>query len=441
MSGLTVGYLSIDKLDLEIKQSIGTLEEKKCHHYLLVTLLLSNAFAMEALPIYLDAIVPSFWAIIISVTAVLFFGEVIPQAVCTGPSQLIIARRLAPLIKFLMFSLGLVCYPISKVLDCVLGEHDITRFKNDQLKTLVQMHSKKALQELQIVQNENMGLSNLQTNIIAGAFDLRNTTIDQLITPYERVFSLSIDTILDKEVIDLIKLKGYSRIPVYYGEDHSFILGLLIVKSLIGLNVESPLSLRELSMKGQCLIKTPIYASPSATVGQMLNIFKEGSAHLAVVCQDPERLVDEANDLLEAIKQGRDQQVSVTSHQILGITTLEKIIEQIISMPILDEKDIEKRLRNPSGQFSMTIQDESNRDMQEMNELLNETNQNFISKENQKIFNAKFTQLFAQKLESQVKEDITQLGKRVSSLYEGDRDYKNIGMDPKFSQSLLDRDI
>jgi hypothetical protein len=30
MSGLTVGYLSIDKLDLEIKQSIGTLEEKKC---------------------------------------------------------------------------------------------------------------------------------------------------------------------------------------------------------------------------------------------------------------------------------------------------------------------------------------------------------------------------------------------------------------------------
>jgi hypothetical protein len=29
MSGLTVGYLSIDKLDLEIKQSIGTEEEKR----------------------------------------------------------------------------------------------------------------------------------------------------------------------------------------------------------------------------------------------------------------------------------------------------------------------------------------------------------------------------------------------------------------------------
>ena len=29
MSGLTVGYLSIDKMDLEIKSSIGTAEEKR----------------------------------------------------------------------------------------------------------------------------------------------------------------------------------------------------------------------------------------------------------------------------------------------------------------------------------------------------------------------------------------------------------------------------
>jgi metal transporter CNNM len=41
---------------------------------------------MEALPIFLDNLVPSFWAIVISVTAVLFAGEVIPQAICTGPS-------------------------------------------------------------------------------------------------------------------------------------------------------------------------------------------------------------------------------------------------------------------------------------------------------------------------------------------------------------------
>ena len=98
---------------------------------MLVTLLLANATAMEALPIFLDALVPSFWAVLISVTAVIFFGEIIPQAFCIGPQQLVIAEKLAPLIKFLMFTLGIICYPISRILDRVLGEHDLTRFKND----------------------------------------------------------------------------------------------------------------------------------------------------------------------------------------------------------------------------------------------------------------------------------------------------------------------
>lgn len=111
MSGLTVGYLSIDQLELEMKLQNGTEQEKKHalavlpvledHHYLLVTLLLANALCMEALPIYLDSIVPSAYAILISVIAVLFFGEVIPQAICTGPQQIRIGACLAPFIQLL----------------------------------------------------------------------------------------------------------------------------------------------------------------------------------------------------------------------------------------------------------------------------------------------------------------------------------------------------
>ena len=133
----------------------------KKHHLLLVTLLLSNAFAMEALPIFLDALVPAVWAIIISVTAVLFFGEVIPQAICTGPNQLTIAENMAPIVKTLMALLFIFCWPISKILDVILGEHDVTRYKNEQLKALVQLHSKKALEKINIgaEETEGMGLS------------------------------------------------------------------------------------------------------------------------------------------------------------------------------------------------------------------------------------------------------------------------------------------
>jgi len=63
MSGLTVGYLSIDELELDLKCSTGTDEEKKqaktilsilkYRHWLLVTLLIANATASEALPIFL----------------------------------------------------------------------------------------------------------------------------------------------------------------------------------------------------------------------------------------------------------------------------------------------------------------------------------------------------------------------------------------------------
>ena len=77
---------------------------------------------MEALPIYLDKLVPSVWAIIISVTCVLWFGEIIPMAVCTGPKQIIIANKMAPFVNLLMISTGIISYPIALLLDCILGE-------------------------------------------------------------------------------------------------------------------------------------------------------------------------------------------------------------------------------------------------------------------------------------------------------------------------------
>lgn len=91
MSGLTVGYSSINPLNLEIKLENGTKEEKEDamkilpilekKHLLLATLLLSNALAMESLPIFLDAIMPATLAIIISTTVVLVFGEIVPQVI------------------------------------------------------------------------------------------------------------------------------------------------------------------------------------------------------------------------------------------------------------------------------------------------------------------------------------------------------------------------
>lgn len=93
MSGLTLGLCSMDLVELEVLKRSGTATEQlyaaaimpivSNQHFLLVTLLLCNAGAMEALPLFLDRLADPVTAILISVTAVLVFGEILPQAVCS----------------------------------------------------------------------------------------------------------------------------------------------------------------------------------------------------------------------------------------------------------------------------------------------------------------------------------------------------------------------
>ncbi len=84
-SGLTMGLLSLDVTSLKVLQEGGKAKEKKYaarivnvvrnHHLLLVTLLLANAVAAETMPVFLGKITSEVVAILISVTAVLLFGE------------------------------------------------------------------------------------------------------------------------------------------------------------------------------------------------------------------------------------------------------------------------------------------------------------------------------------------------------------------------------
>jgi metal transporter CNNM len=158
MSGLTIGLASVDRLSLEVDSIGNPRVEKMCkrifpvidkHHWMLVTLLLCNAGAMETLPLFLDRIVSPELAIVFSVTLVLIFGEVVPQAICTGPNQLCIAYWMCPIVLGLMVIICPVSWTIGKILDCLLGEHKFQRYDNDQLKKLVMLHSIEALKKVE----------------------------------------------------------------------------------------------------------------------------------------------------------------------------------------------------------------------------------------------------------------------------------------------------
>ena len=173
---------------------------------MLVTLLLCNAACLETLPIYLNKAVSEFWAITISVIGVLFVGEIIPQALCTGPQQIQIAEWCCPVVIGIMYATSPFSWPVAKLLDIWMGEHKVQRFDNDQLKTLILLHSKNALAEIHHGMPEGVeGLDDSLTNMMTGALMIGEVQIQEILTPIYKVTKLYLDTKINSETIKKIE--------------------------------------------------------------------------------------------------------------------------------------------------------------------------------------------------------------------------------------------
>jgi len=61
---------------------------RKMHHLTMVSLLITTCILNESLPLFIDAVTNPVVAIVLSVVLTLVFGEIIPNAICTGPRKL-----------------------------------------------------------------------------------------------------------------------------------------------------------------------------------------------------------------------------------------------------------------------------------------------------------------------------------------------------------------
>ncbi|KAJ9170281.1 hypothetical protein P3X46_018401 [Hevea brasiliensis] len=235
-------------VDLEVLAQSGTPKDRKHaakilpvvknQHLLLCTLLICNAAAMEALPIFLDSLVTAWGAILISVTLILLFGEIIPQSVCSRYG-LAIGATVAPIVRVLVWICFPVAYPISK--HC---------FKRAELKTLVNFHGNEA--------GKGGELTHDETTIIAGALELSEKTAGDAMTPISETF------------------KGHSRVPVYY-EQPTNIIGLILVKNLLTIHPEDETPVKNVTIRRIPRVQEnlPLY--------DILNEFQKGHSHMAVV--------------------------------------------------------------------------------------------------------------------------------------------------------------
>lgn len=317
MSGLTMGLLSLDIMSLEVLKRGGKphqqrysrriLQLVKRHHLLLVTLLLANAVAVESMPIFLSKITNEVVAVIVSVTAVLVFGEIVPQAICTR-FGLAIGYFFSPLVWFLMIFLFPLSFPIALLLDRILGKDHNTFFRRAELRELVKMHGSKS-------HDNEEPLNHDEVLIVKSCLEMRDKVVEGIMTPLESVFMMSYDSQIDKKTMNNIVVQGHSRVPVYKGQRDN-IVGMLLVKRLIHLDPDDCTPVASLDGANNpppsCTTTMPLF--------DLLNQFQTGRSHLYLVYRD-----------------GEDGSYEP---ELVGIITLEDVIEELIGEEIVDETDV-----------------------------------------------------------------------------------------------------
>jgi len=307
--------MSLSLVDLEVLAKSGTPRDQKYaakiypvvknQHLLLCTLLICNAGAMEALPIFLDSLVTAWGAILISVTLILLFGEIIPQSVCTRYG-LAIGATVAPFVRVLVWFCFPIAYPISKLLDYLLGEGHVALFRRAELKTLVNLHGNEA--------GKGGELTHDETTLIAGALELSDKTASDAMTPISDTFAIDINAILDRQLMNLVLEKGHSRVPVYY-EQPTNIIGLVLVKNLLTIHPEDKVPVKSVTIRRIPRVPEtmPLY--------DILNEFQKGHSHMAVVVRQCNKIEQQPASKSPAGNQEMEVRVDIDG----GKTTPEKV--------------------------------------------------------------------------------------------------------------------
>lgn len=300
-SGLNVALMALDMADLKRKSKLGDKSAKrilpfrKNTHLTLSAILLTNVAAVSATSLVLESVLYGVFAGLLSTLLIVIFGEIVPQAFFVR-NALAFTSKLSNLLRLMI----IVTYPVAKPLQLLLDN----LFQEEGAR-LQSRH------ELGLLISEHLGadgseLDEDEVEIMRGALSLSEKRVRDIMTPISHVYSLRQNTIIDGIRIDEIKAKGRSRIPIL-NKEKTVCFGVLLVKDLLDIDFdENPPRVDEL----------PLH--PVQTVGSMTaldTMFR--------------KFIGAHSHLMPIEKDG----------QIIGIVTIEDLIEEIVGHEIEDETD------------------------------------------------------------------------------------------------------
>jgi metal transporter CNNM len=304
-SGVNVALLSLNISDLERKAKLGNnyakriLPLRKNSNLTIASILLSNVATISATSLVLNTFLNGWLSGLIATLLIVVFSEVIPQAIFIRHA-LTLTGFLVPFLEFMVVITYPIAKPLELLLDKALGGEIQTLMSRSELGVLIAEHTKTNASEL----DDN------EVEIMMGALKLSEKQVKSIMTPIEKTYWFTHNTKLTPKKIDEIKEKGYSRIPVF-SKSLSTFYGTILMKDLVDINFDD-----------NSISVSDLYLHAGDTVGSLValdTLFR--------------KFINTGNHLMPVER----------NDQIIGIVTIEDLLEEILQQEIVDETD---RIRN-----------------------------------------------------------------------------------------------
>ncbi|XP_067288854.1 metal transporter CNNM3 isoform X2 [Pseudorasbora parva] len=332
---LNLSLLWLDPLELYVLHSCGSEDEKRGAkrlkpirrrgNVLVCSLLFICALGHSVLGVLLYRLYGSILpAVFTSGFLIFFLAELVPHIVCSGYGFQM-AQGLIWLAQIcLILTCPLSC-PLGLLLDLILHRDVSTCGIRERTMEMIRTSVNDPYNEF------------VKVEFSKGA--LRTKTVEDILTPLKDCFMLPSTAMLDFNTMSEIMQSGYTRVPVYE-EEKSNIVEILYVKDLALVDPEDRTPMTTITK----FYNHPLHFVFNDTkLDAMLEEFKKGNSHLAIV------------------QKVNNEGEGDPFYEVLGLVTLEDVIEEIIKSEILDESDgyMDMKVKRPMAPLEIPLEPRS----------------------------------------------------------------------------------
>jgi len=300
-SGLNIALMSLKLGDLRRKTKLGdhaaatVLPFRENSHLSLASIILTNVAIISATSLVLGNYFVGWIAGIMSTLLIVIFGEIVPQALFVSHA-LGFTAWFTPLLRIMIVVTYPVAKPLQLVLDALLGPEVTHLHSRHELGLIIGEHE--GSEETELDENE--------LDIMRGALALSEKRVRDIMTPLRSAYWLTEDAVIDARKIDEIKEHGFSRIPIF-NEHLTHCYGVLLMKELVDINFdEQSVPVADLHLHHTELVGT------MTALDTLFHKFITARSHLMPVEKDS---------------------------RVVGVVTIEDLVEEIIGHEIEDEAD------------------------------------------------------------------------------------------------------